>query len=179
MQIAVLIVISVIVFWIIKLDKLDIIKTGPELNIPGYDLIYTDQKGDFGSGVAVSKILFSPKHNLRGKPDFIFANKTRFIPVEVKSGSGKNLSAPRKGDLMQLGAYFLLIEDVYGHEPIEGRILYKDALFIINNPRKLKKEVLSVMADMKNMGNRPPSVRGDFAKCKNCVCRGTVCDLAN
>ena len=174
-QAAVVIVIFVIVLFVIK-KKPEIIKTSPELDIPGYELIYTDQKGDFGSDVAVSKILFSPKYNLRGKPDFIFAKKNNFIPVEVKSGSGKNLEAPRRGDLMQLGAYFLLIEDIYGFAPVEGRILYKDALFIINNGRELKKEVLNVIEQMKNIGDRPPDVYGSFAKCRNCVCRGTVCD---
>jgi CRISPR-associated exonuclease Cas4 len=186
-MLAVLVIIVVIVLSLIKNKPgPKYLKTNPELNIPGYDLIYSDQKGDFGPKVVVSKILFSPKYHLRGKPDFVFARKSSavfgekisLVPVEVKSASAKKLDAPRRGDLMQLGAYFLLIEEVYGAEPIEGRILYRDALFIVKNVREVKKEVLAVIEEMKNIGNVPPDVRADFVKCKNCVCRGTVCDLA-
>ena len=68
--------------------------------------IYAD-----GQGV---KMLRSEKHDLRGKPDYIFKNifTRRLVPMELKSGEVAD--GPHHGDIMQLAAYFLIIEEAMG-----------------------------------------------------------------
>lgn len=151
----------------------------PKLSIFGYKTIYSDTKDKFSGKDVKSNILDSEKYGLRGKPDYIFKSKfsKSLIPIELKSGSVKDEKRPYQGDLMQLVAYFLIIEDVYGIRPRQGRIIYKDAMFIVKNSYSLKRELLSTVASMRKMlvtgeGEARPS----FIKCRYCICNGTVCE---
>ena len=133
-------------------------------------LIYGDAKG--------GKLLYSVKHNLRGKPDFIFQSRItgRLLPMELKSGqvAGK----PHHGDVMQLAAYFVIIEEAMGKRPKHGYLRYQNSLFAIKNSAKRRKELLAILVDMRKMlktgeGHADPS----FSHCRHCVARGTVCEV--
>ena len=133
--------------------------------------IYADGKG--------GKMLRCEKHNLRGKPDYIFRNiiTGRFVPMELKSGQVDD--APHHGDLMQLAAYFLIIEDAMGVAPKKGYLRYKNAMFKVKNTVRLRKALLNVVADMRKMlvtgeGQANPS----FVNCRYCVAKDTVCEFA-
>ena len=132
--------------------------------------VYQDGKG--------GKLLRSEKHNLRGKPDFIFKNMLtgRLVPMELKSG--EIADTPRHGDIMQLAAYFLIIEEAMGVRPKKGYLRYKNAMFKIKNTARLRRALLAVVADMRQMlatgeGQANPS----FAHCRYCAANGTVCEF--
>jgi len=134
--------------------------------------IYEDGRG--------GKLLHSPKYNLRGKPDFIFKNILTggLVPMELKSGEADG--APRRGDIMQLAAYFLIIEDTMNKRPRKGYLRYKNAKFKVRNTSRLRKELLDVVQDMRKMlatgeGRANPS----FAHCRHCVARYTVCERSS
>lgn len=155
-------------------------KRPSKLSMIGYKIVYTDQKEKTKlKGVDYGVILYSAKYDIQGKPDYIFKSVfgSNFVPVEIKSGLIKNEPMPHKGDFMQLAAYFLLIEDVYGVKPKFGMLIYKDYMFKIRNTARIRKEVLKQLHEMRQMletgkGRIPePS----FVKCRYCVCNHTVC----
>ncbi|KXL53557.1 hypothetical protein CLNEO_07830 [Anaerotignum neopropionicum] len=144
----------------------------------GYSLIYADQKQNGKKDEGFGKLLYSAEYELQGKPDYIY--KKRFgkgiVPVELKSGSIGESSLPHRGDLLQLGAYFLILEDVYKVRPKFGRLAYQDYIFVVKNTRSLRKEVMKTTKEMREMllygvGKANPS----FATCRYCICNGTVC----
>ena len=165
----------------VKNAKPNIQKLTARDDVRGYSLIYADQKQgkkweeDFG------KLLYSAKYELQGKPDYVFQSPflKKIVPVELKSGKIDEEELPHHGDLLQLGAYFLILEDVYGQKPPFGRIVYQDYMFEIKNTAKIRNEVLSTMKEMREMlqygvGKAKPS----FATCRPCVCNGTVCQFS-
>ncbi len=135
----------------------------------GYRLVYFD-----------GKLLKSEEHNLSGRPDMIYKRfwGRALIPVELKSGES---DYPRQGDLMQLAAYFIIIEEAFGIRPRKGRLIYRNTMFIIRNTKKLRKELLAI-ADIMN-----DALEGDirfqpepsFVNCRYCRCRGTVCEFCD
>ncbi|MBM6828849.1 Dna2/Cas4 domain-containing protein [Anaerotignum lactatifermentans] len=145
----------------------------------GLVLIYADQKqegrADFG------KLLYSGKYDLRGKPDYVFRRRfgRAIIPVEIKSGRIGQEEVPHRGDLLQLYAYFLLLEDVFGRRPKYGWLEYQDSIFFVRNTSSARREALGTMKEMRQMlatGKGTP--RAEFAVCRYCVCNGTVCPYA-
>lgn len=158
-------------------------KTKPKLVPFGYHLHYTDNSLDrINKNVVYNKLLISEKYNLQGKPDFIFTNflKSKYIPIELKSGTIGESPYPKQGDLLQLAAYFLIIEDLYKYKPRTGRLIYKDCMFIVRNTRKIRQSVLSTMSSMEKMlesgelqGNT--FEKSSFSHCRHCICRSTVC----
>lgn len=144
----------------------------------GYRLFYTDQKEPLKKeNVIYSKLLYSEKYNLTGKPDYIYKKGNSLFPVELKSGFIKNSPFPHKGDFLQLIAYFLILEDLYGVKIKKGKLIYADYSFIIKNTKKHKKMLLKVLAEMRTMlktGKAEPIC--NFAHCKYCMCKQTVCE---
>lgn len=148
----------------------------------GYSLIYADQKQKGTHEENFGKMLYSAEYDLKGKPDYIY--KKRFgkdiVPVELKSGSiGKN-PLPHRGDLVQLLAYFLIIEDVYQVRPKFGRLVYRDYMFVVKNTKNLRKEVLAITKEMREMlTNGHGEANPSFVTCRHCVCNGTVCTYSD
>lgn len=154
-------------------------KKKPSLSAPGYTLFYSDQKKHRQkNGVIYSKLLISEAYGLSGKPDLVFVNrKGCFLPVELKSGTIGDAEEPHEGDVMQLAAYFLILEDLYGAKVKTGRLIYRDCMFVIRNNRKLRRRLLSIVADMRDMlQTGEQEVEPSFVKCKHCLCRSTVCE---
>ncbi len=147
----------------------------------GYTLLYADQKQGKRKEANFGKLLYSAKYELQGKPDYIFCSRFRgkIVPVELKSGRIGEEEAPHHGDYLQLGAYFLILEDVYGKRPAFGRIVYQDYMFEIRNTAKIRNEVLQTMKEMREMlqyGVGKP--QNSFAHCRPCICNGTVCQFS-
>lgn len=165
--------IAFFVFVVFKILTKKKYKSKPNIFIKGYKIFYADDKNK--EAEITSKKLVSHKYNISGKPDYIFRRRNNYIPVELKSGKIGDNEHPRAGDLMQLVAYFIIIEENFGKVPY-GKLIYSDSMFIIKNTKKLKKQLIKNTKSMRKMlktgiGEKEPS----FVKCKYCICKGTVC----
>jgi CRISPR-associated exonuclease Cas4 len=144
----------------------------------GGKLIYVDKHQPVKEkGVIYGKLLKSEKYGLTGKPDYIYQVGNELIPVELKSADAED--SPYFKDVMQLVAYFIIIEEEYGEKVKRGRIVYKNAMFEVYNRRSLRRELLRILNEMREMekGNYIPSVTPSFTLCRFCPCRGTVCEI--
>jgi len=92
--------------------------------------------------------LFSERYLIAGKPDYIVRDERgELIPVEVKSG---NAEVPYRGHTLQLAAYCLLVEEVYGSRVPYGIIVYSDGKqHRIEYTEELKGELLSTVSEMR------------------------------
>jgi CRISPR-associated exonuclease Cas4 len=154
---------------LIRLLPLPIIKTNPALPGRGWQLIYED-----------AHLLYDEHYKLKGKPDMVYRKGRKLIPVELKSGRiGKN-AEPRFGDLMQLAAYFILVEAEWGIKPVQGRLIYSDGMFLVANTRALRRRLAETLSDMEYMLESPDGFEAEpgFSKCKYCPCQGTVCEFS-
>ncbi len=137
-------------------------------------LIYTDtnsQKYDV-------QMLKSETYKLRGKPDLIYKSRftRKYYPMELKSGKlGANASIPRDGDLMQLCAYFFIIEEHYSCRVPYGKLVYKDCSFIVKNNRYMKKTFLNVLKNMHAFSASKSNFEPSKKVCNTCTLRFTVC----
>ncbi len=160
----------------------DIVKKPPNILISGYRLVYSDQKPDkLEKGVIYSKLLVSKKYGLKGKPDFIFQHRATgmLVPVELKSGKIREEALPHEGDLMQLVAYFLILEDLFGIRPKEGRLIYSDYMFVVKNRRHVRKKALHIVKGMRQMlCTGKGTAKASYHSCRNCLMRGTVCEYS-
>ncbi len=173
-------VIVILIFYIIRLAtyKKEIKKLNPKLKIKNYNIFYADKKME-DENIITGKLFKSEKYNLVGKPDYILKHnkKDSYIPIELKSGSIGDADFPNGNDLIQLSAYFIILEESFGVKIREGRLIYSDAMFVVRNNKSLKNKVLQTMDDMNYMletgvGDVEPS----FVKCRYCKCNGTVCE---
>ncbi|MGL4345972.1 MAG: CRISPR-associated protein Cas4 [Cellulosilyticaceae bacterium] len=134
-------------------------------------MIYSDEVG--------GKLLVSDKYGLQGKPDFIFETlfTHRLVPFEIKSGQCKD-TEPHEGDLMQLVAYFVIIQEVYGKKPPFGKLVYQNKTFKVRNTLGLRHSLKDTVRQMHKMleGHSSLQASPSFAKCRNCVCQKTVCE---
>lgn len=162
----------IIIYLVSKLVRPTITVKKPRHGVPGAQIIYSDEEDN--------KLLVSEKYDLQGKPDYIFQTLLggSYIPVELKSTKLKEDEYyPHEGDLMQLVAYFLIIEDVYGKRPKQGRLIYKNRMFIIKNTPGLRRQINKHLKEMRQMIRTSKGIASpSFPKCRNCVCRGTVCE---
>lgn len=142
-------------------------------------LIYIDKQEEVKqNGVTYGKLLRSEKYGLSGKPDYIYQLGNELIPLELKSSKVED-NSPLYKDVMQLAAYFLIMEEVYGKKILRGRIVYQNTMFEVYNRRQLKRELLELLKNMHMMenGSFHPDVKPSYAMCRHCPCRGTVCKL--
>lgn len=144
-----------------KAIKSDKIKHG----IPDGKVIYSDLDGS-------AKPLRSRQFGITGKPDYIIRDKNNaLIPVELKSGLTRR---PHRGHVLQLAAYCLLIEEIYGRTVPYGIIVYGDGLqHFIEFDSDLKAELLSTVADMRSCWNEghPRRTHSSWRRCSSCLLR--------
>lgn len=69
-----------------------------------------------------SPVLKSQKYNLCGRPDYLLKEDDLRIPVEVKTGRPPR--APFFSHILQIGAYCLLVEEVFDQKPPRGQVRY-------------------------------------------------------
>jgi CRISPR-associated exonuclease Cas4 len=130
---------------------------------------------DTGAWESCERPLFSRQHRLSGKPDYLVKERGRIVPVEVKPG--RRGGGPYAGDLLQLAAYCLLVEEEYGQRPRYGYIKCGQAVFRIDNSAGLRQQLLSRLDMMRRdwrARDVAPSHR-EPQRCLRCGHRG-FCD---
>ena len=98
---------------------------------------------DTGAWDRCERPLFSNRHRLTGRPDYLVRNRRDLIPVEVKSGTSPQ--APYPGHVLQLAAYCLLVEDQEGRAPPYGILKYPDRAFEIDYTPALRSDLLKTL----------------------------------
>jgi len=115
-----------------------------EAGLPTGKVIYDDT----GAWQECPRPLFSRRHLLTGKPDYIVAKGDYLIPVEVKPS--RSASKPYLSDILQLAAYCLLIEENYDSVPPYGILRYQTSTFPIEFTRELRQQLLASMEGMRD-----------------------------
>jgi CRISPR-associated exonuclease Cas4 len=100
--------------------------------LPAGRVIYADT----GAWQRNEQALYSERHRLAGKPDYLVRQGGRVIPVEVKSGPAPD--APHEGHLLQLAAYCLLVAETSGNRPPYGILQYADRQYAIDYTAELE-----------------------------------------
>jgi CRISPR-associated exonuclease Cas4 len=95
----------------------------------------------------LSRPLFSQQYRLTGQPDYVLTQGAALIPVEVKPT--RRDREPRQGDILQLAAYCLLIEEWSGTPPPYGVLRYAETTFEIPWNDALYTELLDVLDAMR------------------------------
>lgn len=125
-----------------------------------------------GETVALDNVtLYSEWLKLTGRPDRIVRHGEDFIPEEWKSA--KRVS---HGHRLQLGAYFLLIEEAYGRQPPYGVVVLGDGSRVeVDNTSTLRAEVLAIakqIRERRRVIEEEIPVRQPEWKCRKCGQRG-------
>jgi CRISPR-associated exonuclease Cas4 len=112
--------------------------------LPRGKVIYSDM----GAWTEQEDALFSSSLQLVGRPDYLVeAADGDLIPVEVKSSNAPQ--KPHEAHVLQLAAYCLLVEEVYGIRPSHGILQYRDNAFAIDYTDDLEEDLLDLLADMR------------------------------
>lgn len=133
--------------------------------LPEWEIIYED-----ASGLARNP-LFSRRLGLAGKPDYLLKNKDgSLIPVEVKSGFAPSGHQPHDSHLLQLAAYFFLIEDVLKCQTQYGLIRYRNRTLQIPNSEELRRKLMDTIAQMRTLQARgePHRNHNQAQRCSRC-----------
>ncbi len=101
---------------------------------------------DASAGRPLERALVSHRYRLAGRPDFILDEGGHLIPVEAKPG--RRAPEPYAGDLLQLAAYCLLVEDVLGRRPPHGLLRYADRTWEVPYDDDARAQVLVTLAAM-------------------------------
>jgi len=123
---------------------------------------------DTGPWQRLDRPLFSRRHRLTGRPDYVVADGPSLIPVEVKSGRAP--ARPYKSHLLQLAAYCLLVAETSGRQPPYGLLRYADRTFEVPYTREMEEELLEVLEAMREdlaTGDGPRN-HNDARRCAAC-----------
>lgn len=139
--------------------------------LPGGRVIYADTRR-WGP---VEKPLYDPQLHLTGKPDYLVAQGSELIPVEVKSAQAP--SSPHDSHIFQLAAYCLLVERSMGKRPPYGILHYRNQTFAIDYTPELEAALLEILSDMRRCEKAGEADRSheQAARCARCGFR-TACD---
>ncbi|MCA9952017.1 MAG: Dna2/Cas4 domain-containing protein [Anaerolineales bacterium] len=133
--------------------------------MPVGKVVYTDT----GAWHPNIESLYSRELRLAGRPDYLVRQVNgAIIPVEVKSSRAPE--EPWEGHILQLAAYCLLVEEMFGTRPEYGILQYKDHAFAIDYTADLEADLLDLLAEMRAAQNIGEVDRdhSDWRRCARC-----------
>jgi len=136
-----------------------------ESGMPEGEVFYEDASGQ------AQEQLYSKRLLMAGKPDYLMKDRNgALIPVEVKSGNAPRTGRPHESHLMQLAAYFLLIEDVLQSPTPYGLIRYRNRTVRVANTDELRERLMNVVAQMRKLMARgaPRRNHNQAQRCSRC-----------
>ncbi len=147
-------------------------KTRQKTGLPEGRVVYSDA----GAWTRNEKPLFSNRHGLAGKPDYLVREGNAIIPVEVKTGRAPRY--PREGHILQLAAYCVMIEETMNTRPTHGIIKYDDQQFEVDFTPELEDELLDVLEYMRDMTEDPQGAERSHNAPRRCAYCGVreACD---
>lgn len=135
-----------------------------ETGLPAGRVSYVDT----GAWDRCERPLFSSRHRLTGRPDYLVQSSEGLIPVEVKSGVAP--AQPYPAHLLQLAAYCLLVEDQELRAPPYGILKYDDRAFEVDYTPALRAGLLDTLDSIRydlGVGDVDRS-HDDPARCRGC-----------
>ena len=144
-----------------------------QTGLPQGQVIYADT----GAWDRCERPLFSRRHLLTGKPDYLVEDGRVRIPVEVKSTPSPHRAVPAgtvhhpyRSHVLQLAAYCLLVEEEFGQPPPYGIIKYHDQAYAIEYTEQLRAQLLSVLAEMRQdlAANDVDPSHANPNRCRSC-----------
>jgi len=138
--------------------------TRRETGLPEGRVTYVDT----GAWDRCERPLFSRRHRLTGRPDYLVRTGKGLIPVEVKPGAAP--PQPYLAHILQLAAYCLLVEEQEGRRPPYAILKYGDRAFEVDYTSSLRAELLRVIDDIRrDLRARDVSRSHDqAARCSGC-----------
>ncbi len=136
--------------------------------LPDGDVIYSDT----GTWFPNAEPLAAPDFALVGKPDYLVQQTDgSIVPVEIKSGHAPQ--EPWEGHVLQLAAYCLLVDEVYGIRPSYGILQYQDKAFAIDYSDDLEEDLLDLLAEMRDsqFDGELDRDHNDWNRCARCSMR--------
>jgi CRISPR-associated exonuclease Cas4 len=123
---------------------------------------------DTGAWDRCERPLFSNRHRLTGRPDYLVRGREGVVPVEVKSGTAPE--QPYPAHVLQLAAYCLLVEEQEGQTPPHGILKYGDRAFEVDYTPALRTELLRTLDGIRrDLGARDVDRdHDDPARCRGC-----------
>jgi CRISPR-associated exonuclease Cas4 len=143
-------------------------RTQRATGLPAGAVVYSDT----GKEKAVLEPLVSHRFGLVGKPDYLVevagGDRRTVVPLEVKSRRRPPFEDP--GHILQLAAYCLLVEDIYGRRPPHGYLRYADDTIQIPYTDELRKAVLAAAEAMRKARTAANVGRShqDAQRCRRC-----------
>lgn len=125
-------------------------------------VLYTDADG-------AAKAFVSHRHGLVGKPDYIVEEDGALVPIEKKTRDCSN-GKPFKGELLQLAAYCLILEDRSGKKVQLGRLQYNDRTIDVPFDSALRDSLMQVLGEIRACGESEDVARShdSITKCAAC-----------
>lgn len=136
------------------------------IGLPAARVVYEDVR----EGTSPEEPLVSHRWRLAGKPDYLLSVGGHIIPVEVKTATLPASGQPYYGHVLQLGAYCLLVEEVYGTRPPYGFIRYRDKTVQVPYTDRLRSEVIRTLQAMHRAAAARSVLRSheDAWRCARC-----------
>src|SRR5215467_3918635 len=138
---------------------------GRKSGMPQGEIIYEDASGQAQDQFISKRLLMA------GKPDYLVKDRSGdLIPVEVKSSNAPRAGRPYESHLMQLAAYFLLLEDVLQRPVPYGLIRYRNRTLRVANTDELRARLMDVIAQMRRLMARDVARRNHSRpqRCSRC-----------
>jgi CRISPR-associated exonuclease Cas4 len=138
---------------------------GRKSGLPQGEVVYEDASGKEQAPLISKRLLMA------GKPDYLIKDRNGdLIPVEVKSSNAPRAGRPYESHLMQLAAYFLLLEDVLQRPAPYGLIRYRNRTLRVANTDELRSRLMEVIAQMRRLMARDVARRNHnrAQRCSRC-----------
>lgn len=138
---------------------------GRKSGMPQGEVVYEDASGQAQEQFISKRLLMA------GKPDYLIKDRNGdLIPVEVKSSNAPRAGRPYESHLMQLAAYFLLLEDVLQRPVPYGLIRYRNRTMRVANTDELRVRLMDVIAQMRRLMAREVARRNHnrAQRCSRC-----------
>ena len=138
---------------------------GRKSGVPQGEVVYEDVSGQAQEPFISKRLLMA------GKPDYLMKDRNGdLIPVEVKSSNAPRAGRPYESHLMQIAAYFLLLEDVLQRPVPYGLIRYRNRTLRVANSDELRARLMEVIAQMRRLIARDVARRNHnrAQRCSRC-----------
>ena len=139
-----------------------------ERELPDGRVFYSDTE----AWRANNDVLHAADLRLVGKPDYLVEQADgAIIPVEIKSSAAPR--RPHDGQVLQLAAYCLLVEENFGVRPPYGILQYRDQAFAIEYTDELEADLLDLLDEMRaaRLEDDPDPEHDDPRRCAACGLR--------